>query len=182
MKYLLTLVLISLPLFSWIGQYYFSKKHDLFESFQKHWTCYFGDWVFVAINGLFLFSVKISSLLIYLAIASVIINLYTHYVWSKNHPKNNAGMHLFFKGTSRINGSGIIHIIFSIIEMTLIASVFFLEPIRPFIYPELLFVFIFGMLASYGAYRINNRITELDAIAALAIFLLTIAKFFSLLQ
>jgi len=182
MKYLFVFILMSLPFFSWFGQYYFSRKHSLLGSFKKHWTCYRGDWIFVVINGLFLFSVQISSLIIYFAIISLFINLYTHYAWGKHHPENNAGMHLYSSGTTHINGSGMIHFFFSAIEMTLLFSVFFLEPIKPFIYLELIFVFIFGTFASYGAYKINNGVTKMDAAAALTIFLLSIAKFALLLQ
>ncbi len=176
MKYFFVLILTSLPFLSWIGQYYFSKKHSLHESFKKHWTCYRGDWLFVIINVLFLFSVKISVAILYLFSISILINLYTHYKWGKENKIGKIVCHFFFRNTDQLNKSGIVHFIFSTIQMTLIISILILESIRPFIYFELFFVFAFGMFIPYGAYRINSKITWLDITGALIIFILIILR------
>jgi hypothetical protein len=58
MKLFISLILF--PFLSWYFQYYFSKKEKL-NFFKKHWTCYYGDWIFVPINLLFVYSIKLQS-------------------------------------------------------------------------------------------------------------------------
>ena len=176
MKYSLTLFLTFLPFLSWMGQHYFSKKHNLFESFKRHWTCYYGDWLFVFINIFFLFSVKLSYLFAYLFLISLCVNIYTHIKWGRDNALNKLGYHFFLDNTARMNGAGIIHLVFSTMEMTLIMSIFLLESLYPFIYFEMFFVFIFAIFILYGAHKINSKITWLDITASLIIFVLIFLK------
>lgn len=176
MKYFFVLTLTSLPFLSWIGQYYFSKKHSLYESFKKHWTCYRGDWLFVLVNLFFLFSVKLSFLFVYLLLISFFVNVYTHLKWGKDNKINKLSYHFFLDNTDKLNGSGIIHFIFSTIEMAIIASIFLLQSAYPFIYFEMFFVAIFAIFIPYGAHRINSRITRLDVFASSSIFVMIFLK------
>ena len=176
MKYLFTLIVVFLPFVSWYGQYCFSKKENLLGSFKKHWTCYYGDWIFVLINLFFLFSVKISAIILYLFLISLLVNLYTHLQWGKENKINQLSYHFFLDKADKLNGAGIVHLVFSTMQMSIILATFILKPTFPFIYFEMFLIFIFGIFAVYGSYKIHSRIKAMDFLAALIIFILIALK------
>ena len=153
-------MLSVLPLISWCSQYLLSKKNGLMSSFKEHWTCYSADWIFVIINFLFIYSVQISNKLWLIFLFSFVINLITHYFWGCKNRIEQLNGHFFHSKTSKLNKSGIIHLFFSAIEMTIVISILLLTPVFPIIFLELLFVFIFAGLIIFGCYKTHSKINN----------------------
>jgi hypothetical protein len=176
MKILIAIFLALFPIFSWIGQYFFSKKNNLINSFKKHWTCYYWDWIFIIINVVFIYSIELSNIIYIFLLISIVINLFTHYIWWKENIINKSEWHFFYYKTNKLNGAWIIHLIFSIIELTIFLSILFLNPIFPFIFIELWFIIIFWILIILWSYKIHWKINRMDLITSLWLISFTIWK------
>ena len=55
------------PFISYWLQWLFSKKSGQLQSFNRHWTCRYSDWIFVPFNAIFPFSVSAQPVLFPLA-------------------------------------------------------------------------------------------------------------------
>ncbi len=176
MKLVLSILLALLPLFVWIIQYFYSKSHNLLKTFRKHWTCYYGDWIFVLVNFFFLYSVSVSEIIYLLALISIIINLYIHALWGNQNKKSIIQCHLYHKGTNKLDLNGYAHLIFSTVEMTIISGIIFLTPKFPIIFIELFILLIFGCFIIIGSYKIHSRINRIDLLAAIIIWLSVLIK------
>lgn len=182
MKFLIAILLASLPLISWMIQYYASKKNGLIKSFKDHWTCYYGDWIFVIINFLFIYSVQISNILWITLLMSLIINIFTHTTWGNTNKSEKSNGHFFYHQTNKLNYAGISHLIFSTIQMGIIMSIIFLKPVTPFIFIELLFVLLFGIFIIYGSYKIHSKIDKMDLLAGSLLIIIVSSKIVFLLN
>jgi hypothetical protein len=182
MKLIIAILLALLPFISWIIQYLVSKKNGLINSFKNHWTCYYGDWIFVIINFVFIYSVEISNKLWSILLISFIINIFTHSIWGNKNKSNKLDGHFFYNKKNKLNFAGISHLIFSTIQMVIIISILFLKPIIPIIFIELLFVLLFGIVIIYGSYKIHSKINKIDLIASLILIVLVLSKIVFLLN
>lgn len=178
MKILIAIFLSLLPIFSWIGQYYFSQENKLLNSFKRHWTCCYWDWIFILINIFFIYSIEISSIIYIFLWISIIINLFTHYIWWKSNKLNKSNGHLFYYKTNKLNKAWTIHLIFSIIQLTIVLSIIFLKPISPFILIELWFLIIFWIFIVFWSYKIHWKIQNIDLIAFLFLIIVIFHKLF----
>ena len=177
MKYIISFLLALLPLFSWTAQYHLSKKDNLLNSFKKHWTCYYGDWIFILINFLFLFSIKITPTFFYLIPVSILISIFTHKIWRNKNKTKKRNSHFFFNKTNKLNSSGITHLIFSSIQITIIISIFLSPPILSLFFVELILIMLFAILMTYGSYKIHSQIDKLDLIASVLLVLFVIIRY-----
>jgi len=164
MKFLISIILSTLPLISWWSQYLASKRNHVLNSFKKHWTCYYGDWIFVIINILLLYSVNISNKIYVFFIISFLINILSHFIWGNKNKVNGEKSHFYDQITNKLNYSGIFHMVFSIVEMTILFTIFFLEPKLPMIFIELFFVFLFWIFIFYWSKKIHSKIETIDLI------------------
>lgn len=174
--YFVVAIFTLLPFISWFWQYYFSRKNGLLDSFQKHWMCYRGDWIFIPINALFFFSVQISSLLSLLIIPAILLNLFPHLLWGYENKKKRLRLHFYLPNTARLNGAGIIHFVFSVIQTTVFLWIIFLIPIIPYIFWILFFMVLFSLVLMYCSYRMHGRVTYDDIIVWSSVILLIAFK------
>lgn len=182
MKFIIAILLALLPFISWIIQYLVSKKNGLINSFKNHWTCYYGDWIFVIINFIFIYSVKVSKFLWYILLASFIISIFTHNIWGNKNKSNKSNGHFFYNETNKLNYAGISHLFFSAIQIGIIISILFLKPIIPIIFIELAFVLLFGIFITYGSYKIHSKIDKMDLMVSLVLIVIIISKIVFLLN
>lgn len=176
MKLIVSILLALLPLFVWIIQYFYSKSHNLLKIFRKHWTCYYGDFIFVIINFFFIYSVSISKIIYFLALISIIVNLCAHAIWGNQNKKKSIYCHLYYKKTNKLNLSGYAHLVFSIIETTIILGIIFLTPKLPIIFIELFILLIFGYFILIGSYKLHSKINRMDLLAVIIIWLSVLIK------
>jgi hypothetical protein len=174
MKLIPNLLLSLLPILSWCLQYYFSKKEKLLKIFKKHWTCYYGDWIFLPINFLFIFSIQLDYFIIYFLIISLISNIIIHKYWINQNKKYKTASHLFKEGKLKI--PGYVHLIFSTIQMTIILSLLFLNPIFPYYFIQLFLLLFFGLIMLYGSYKTNSKISFLDLTISLTFIIFVIIR------
>jgi hypothetical protein len=176
MKFIWSILLALLPFLKWGSQYVISKKNGLLKSFKKHWTAYYADWLFVGFNFFFLYAVNFSKVFYLFLVISLTLTLCNHHVWGKNNKLNKGSSHFFQKKSDKLNLSGVIHIIFSAIEMTFVLSVLFLSSIIPFIFGALFFTFLFGISMIYGSYKIHGKISKMDGLVGILIIFIVVLK------
>lgn len=167
---------------SWFWQYYFSRRNGLLDSFQAHWMCYRGDWIFIPINAIFLFSVDISPLLALLIVPAIVLNLFPHFLWGYENKKKRLRLHFYILNTARLSEAGIVHFIFSTIQTTVFFWIFFLSPIIPFIFWILFLTILFSVVLVYCSYRMHGRITYDDMIVGMLILGAVLVKIVILLD
>ena len=179
LRWLLTLILASLPLISFFVQHEDSRRRGVFKSFKKHWTCFYADWIFVFINALFLYSTRISvNTLAICFLVSIIFNFTSHYFWSKSNEFDYGLGHFYYKDLKKLNLSGYAHLIFSIIEMTIIFTVIFSYSRSYLIYFQLILFAIFGLLVLIGSLKMYEKITKGDLIVGITLILVSLTKLF----
>ncbi len=191
MKIAISILLVLLPILSRGLQYFFSKKNSMMDSFRKHWTCYYGDWIFVFINLFFVYSASFNSRFYLFLVISFLANLLIHSAWGNENKINKINWHLFHRWTGKLNQAGIVHLIFSTIESAIVASIFFFKPIVPFIFIELALFVIFGIFIIYGSKRIhwnihgtkkaNSKIEKMDWIVGWFLMTCILVKFLFLI-
>jgi hypothetical protein len=181
MKILISILLALIPIYSWIGQYFFSKKDKLLNSFKKHWTCYCWDWIFVIINIFFVYSIEFANIIYVFLLVSILINLLSHHIWWKRNKIRKEKGHFFHIKTNKLNKAWIIHLIFSVIQLTILLSIVFLKPIFPFILIEFLFIIIFWIFIILGSYKIHWKIETIDLIAFLLLLTIIFYRLFDIL-
>ena len=182
-KLVLSIIFSLIPLIFWFIQYFLSKKMGILANFKAHFTCYYVDWIFIPINLLFLYSIKINNAFYYLLLISIIFNIALHVFWGKIINQTNS--HLFSKKTKKINLMGIFHLIFQILEFCIIISILFFTPISSLILLELFFVLIYSLgilVASYKKYKGFHKVNILDFLGGVFITLIVVIKFIYFLQ
>lgn len=165
-------ILVGIVPVNWLLQYWSSKKQATLPAFRSHWTCYWGDWLFVVTNAVFFFSAPTFHILTIVTIflAALIINIYTHRQWGR---ANTQG-HMFFPSTGTLSLAGWSHLLFSSAEMTIVALSLLL-PTNIFLHSLLL---LFAVFILIGSKNIHGRVQKMDAYASI---LLIIALILNLL-
>lgn len=84
LKYSIILALI--PVINFSLQYYFSKKAKVLNQYKNHFTTYWGDFIFIPINFVFLYAVSgvRFDLIVTVFIFSFLGNAINHYFFCKN--------------------------------------------------------------------------------------------------
>ena len=110
-------------------------------------------------NALLLFSIEPNGSIAYLLVISLIINIAIHRVWSRMKKP----LHMF--NNHSLNGSGVVHLFFSTIQMVIVAIVLISAGISILHIISLSITLVFGLLIFYGSYQMNSRIDPLDFFA-----------------
>lgn len=166
MKFALSFLFGIIPLFVWAIQYKKSKEEGRFSLFKKHWACYKGDFIFVFIGFLFPFSVVLKSSFFILLVISFLFNLLIHRFWAEKNKKRISESHFFYKNSTKLSFSGFVHLIFSTIYTAIIFSILLLEPVKPYIFFEIFFLFLFGIIMIISSYKIHSKVDRTDFLIA----------------
>lgn len=129
-KIILCIVLGLIPVISYILQYYFSRKAGIIKLLKQNYMVYYSDWIFIAFNGLWIYTVDDNKNITFL-VAAVLISLGLNYLVHKYYAINtlmNDKNHLF-RTNGKIRVTGVIHFIFSSIE-TMMIIIFLFSPIK----------------------------------------------------
>jgi hypothetical protein len=179
MKRVRCIILGMIPIANFVLQYYFAKKEKKIAIFQKHRTCYRGDWIFVPINVLVpLALITISrSVIVVLWIISLSVNYLVHYLRSLDKTIKNS--HLVM--TSKISKTWWVHMIFSSIEMLIIVLLLLSPSQGRIAYATIGLLLAFVGILNYGEYRIHRKLYRSDMFATILLWWAVLIKILSLI-
>ncbi len=169
MKQLIALTLASMPLIAWILQYYSSRKNSRLNLFKQHWACFKGDFIFVPIGFLFIYSIRPNFLICLFFVFGLITNLLAHKMWARKNKERKSESHFFYKDSDKLNLGGYAHLIFSTILIALILSYLLFEPLSPIIFIGLCLVFTVGVFMLVSSYKIHSKIDKFDLIEGIGL-------------
>jgi len=161
------ILLWSIPGINFWLQYYFAKQEHNLAIFKRHWICYRLDRIFIVINILFCFLIITVSrkTILLLGTGSLMINYVTHYLRSLDKGiKNSHIVH------PQITKAWRVHMIFSSIEILIIALILISPSQWMIMYSEwgLLAIFIGGLI--YGDHRIHHKLYRSDYMTAILLW------------
>jgi hypothetical protein len=159
-------LLMVLPLLSFLGQYYFSARAGTLQLMLRHPTVTYADWIFAPFNFL---AAKIidwkRGLAMYVigAISSALV-IATHALWQSQGADPG---HMITKG-GVVLAAGWVHIVFSILEMTLlVAFVFCRKPRSPLMAQATALAAAYFVTMAVSGYAIHHRLILSDACVSL---------------
>ncbi len=108
-KIFLAILLACIPIVSFLFSYVFSVQSDTLEHFKSTYALYYLDFLFIIFNALLLYAVKINkkALFISLAFSAILLTALNYAYWTFQ------------------SNVGIAHLIFAIIEMSLLITAIF---------------------------------------------------------
>lgn len=108
-KIFLVIIIALIPLISFILCYTFSIQGETLENLKETYALYYLDFLFIIFNALFLYAIKINYRVLKwsFAFSAIVLTVINHAYWTFQ------------------NNVGIVHLIFAIIEMTLLITVIF---------------------------------------------------------
>lgn len=176
-KLTISIILASLPFFSYFLRKHFSKKEGQLDMFNHHWTTRYSDWLLVPFNLIFLYAVKIDyTLLIVILILSILVNYIFHKIWGKENKQGKEKIHFYHKNSTRINNAGKTHFVFAVIELTMIITFFINSITNIFFYIGLTMLAIFACLGFVGSKKIHGKIKRLDLFAEMLFIAIILLK------
>lgn len=173
MKIFISIFFAIIPILAFFIQRHFSKKENNIQGFKLHWTVYYGDWIFIPFNIILVYSVIINNkTLLPIILISFILNILMHIYWGRINKKVNGILYFYKKGEDNITKAGIIHLLFSTFQMSLILIFIFsmYQNIILFVIESILLI-IFSVLLLIGSKKISGKIRIYDLIPSILLLL-----------
>ncbi len=174
-KIILTIILVSIPIFSIMLQKHYAKKDKRLNSFNKTYAVKYLDWIFILFNITFLYAVKLQYWNIIIILISIIGSIIMHKIWSKNKKKDLCFFHNI--KTRKLTKAGLIHLIFTAIEASLMI-IFMLSYIKNiYNYFGLGILFLFNTACIFTSYYMHDKkIMKEDFIIIIVTYLVLIIR------
>lgn len=177
--FLASIALALVPVFNFALQHYFSKKDDLLNLSKKHWTTYWGDFVFVIFNFLFLYSVTINTAAVLsLIILSTIANIIIHILFIKLYNNPECIYYMITRNHSNLTRAGWVHFAFSTFQTFLILLAFFSSMVFPQFYLLYFSIYLVSVIFSYGSKKIHGKIMWYDFLVSICLIVAFSIKIF----
>lgn len=176
-KLSIAILLTTLPIISFLLQYYFAarrKKLDLFNKFKPVKVL---DWVFIPFNFLLVyvvsFNVKLSILLL---MAVLIIDGIFSQIWLKIHKKEKNEFSLYDLKKGKMTAEGYVHKIYGNLQAVLVGLFIFSSIKNTFVYVELFLLTLYLLGGIYSSISIHGKWIKADKIFILAGLAIMIVK------
>jgi len=153
----ITFILVLLPVLSFFSQRFFAVQSNQLELFSTHIMVNYADWLFIPFNLFVLFATALTrrNLLIFLGIG-LVLNIGIHYYWGTLSEQGLIQSHLFVNGVSEMTNGGIVHLLFSWIQTSLIGLFFFFTKNNKYVIYCLISLLFYVFTLFYGSYVFHN--------------------------
>lgn len=175
--FFISLLLALAPIIAIRLQYFFSKKDKVLSQYENHWTTYKGDYVFVPLNFIFLYSFSPTLKTTILAfLFSLAANIIQHYIFVKMYSKPNSAFHMVNTKKQKLSRAGWVHLIFSTFQLTILITALFSPIVTPWFYLYCLNVFAVSIMFLVGSKKIHKKVIFYDIFISFVLFAATITK------
>lgn len=181
-KFLFSLILFLLPFISFYFQRFYSVKNKRLKEFNNHFMVKYIDFSFIPFNVVILYSIipSFKQLGLVLVISSI-FNYFMHRIWAKSNSIGKDNSHFFDKNEDYLNGAGLVHLAFSVIEVSLILLYLISSVDNLFTLLSGVFLLFFAVGILVGSYFIHNKKMDLiDILGSLILIILVILRIISL--